>query len=148
MPLCGPLLKDAVGRLRIHIDQQVAFFNRDQVISRLSGRIRRLLQIYHCTRCQKLPAAAGIFYMADLKPLLRLHISDKTVGPAEESPFDNCMISQCPNFLPRPKKKSHIHRCGFLCWRYLFSRAVASQVLSAGTSLTTVFGMGTGGPSP
>src|SRR5699024_11623723 len=35
-----------------------------------------------------------------------------------------------------------------LCWRYLFSRAVASQVLSAGTSLTTVFGMGTGGPSP
>ena len=35
-----------------------------------------------------------------------------------------------------------------LCWRYLSSRAVASQVLSAETSLTTVFGMGTGGPSP
>ena len=34
-----------------------------------------------------------------------------------------------------------------LCWRYLSSRAVASQVLSAGTSLTAVFGMGTGGPS-
>ena len=34
-----------------------------------------------------------------------------------------------------------------LCWRYLFSRAVASQVLSAEVSLTTVFGMGTGGPS-
>ena len=35
-----------------------------------------------------------------------------------------------------------------LCWRYLSSRAVASQVLWAETSLTTVFGMGTGGPSP
>ena len=35
----------------------------------------------------------------------------------------------------------------FLCWRYLSSRAVASQVLWAQMSLTTVFGMGTGGPS-
>ena len=31
---------------------------------------------------------------------------------------------------------------------YLFSRAVASQVFSARVSLTSVFGMGTGGPSP
>ena len=31
---------------------------------------------------------------------------------------------------------------------YLSSRAVTSQVLSARVSLTTVFGMGTGGPSP
>ena len=35
-----------------------------------------------------------------------------------------------------------------LCWRYLSSRAVASQVFSAQVSLTAVFGMGTGGPSP
>ena len=35
-----------------------------------------------------------------------------------------------------------------LCWRYLSSRAVSSQVLSAEASLTSVFGMGTGGPSP
>ena len=34
-----------------------------------------------------------------------------------------------------------------LCWRYLSSRAVARQVLSAQMSLTSVFGMGTGGPS-
>jgi hypothetical protein len=31
---------------------------------------------------------------------------------------------------------------------YLSYRAVASQVLSARVSLTAVFGMGTGGPSP
>ena len=36
----------------------------------------------------------------------------------------------------------------FLCWRYLSSRAVARKVLSAKVSLTSVFGMGTGGPSP
>ena len=34
-----------------------------------------------------------------------------------------------------------------LCSRYLSSRAVARQVLSAYMSLTSVFGMGTGGPS-
>ena len=34
-----------------------------------------------------------------------------------------------------------------LCSRYLSSRAVARQVLSAQMSLTSVFGMGTGGPS-
>ena len=34
-----------------------------------------------------------------------------------------------------------------LCSRYLFSQAVARQVSSAQMSLTSVFGMGTGGPS-
>ena len=34
-----------------------------------------------------------------------------------------------------------------LCWHYLSSRQVTLQVLSARTSLTSVFGMGTGGPS-
>ena len=34
-----------------------------------------------------------------------------------------------------------------LCWHYLSSRAVTRQVLSAHMSLTSVFGMGTGGPS-
>ena len=37
---------------------------------------------------------------------------------------------------------------GGLCWRYLFSRPVARQLSSAQVSLTSVFGMGTGGPSP
>ena len=34
-----------------------------------------------------------------------------------------------------------------LCWRYLFFRPVSRQVSSAQVSLTSVFGMGTGGPS-
>ena len=37
---------------------------------------------------------------------------------------------------------------GALCWHYLSSRQVTLQVLSARMSLTSVFGMGTGGPSP
>ena len=36
---------------------------------------------------------------------------------------------------------------GAKCWHYLFSQAVARQVSSAYMSLTSVFGMGTGGPS-
>ena len=35
----------------------------------------------------------------------------------------------------------------YSCWHYLSSRAVTRQVLSAYMSLTSVFGMGTGGPS-
>ena len=34
------------------------------------------------------------------------------------------------------------------CWRYLSSRAVTRKVLSAKVCLTSVFGMGTGGPTP
>ena len=36
---------------------------------------------------------------------------------------------------------------GALCWHYLSSRQVALQVLSTRMGLTSVFGMGTGGPS-
>ena len=36
----------------------------------------------------------------------------------------------------------------YLCWHHLFYRSVARQVSSARVSLTSVFGMGTGGPSP
>ena len=35
-----------------------------------------------------------------------------------------------------------------LCQHYLSSRSVSRQVFSAEASLTSVFGMGTGGPSP
>ena len=49
-------------------------------------------------------------------------------------------------FVGKRKKHQDLSWC-FLCWHYLSSRAVARQVLSAQASLTSVFGMGTGGPS-
>ena len=55
-------------------------------------------------------------------------------------------VKKCPVDTFRQKKTSCIRR-RFLCSRYLSSRAVARQVLSAYMSLTSVFGMGTGGPS-
>ena len=45
------------------------------------------------------------------------------------------------------KKSPADWRDFLLCWHYLSSRQVALQVLSARMSLTSVFGMGTGGPS-
>ncbi len=65
-------------------------------------------------------------------------------------------ISRCEAHFTSPSgrtsftKKNHtISRVVFsLCWRYLSSRAVTRKVLSAKVSLTSVFGMGTGGPSP
>ena len=45
-------------------------------------------------------------------------------------------------------KKPQSCDCGFSVGIDLSSRAASSQVLSAQVSLTSVFGMGTGGPSP
>ena len=47
----------------------------------------------------------------------------------------------------RQKKPRRLARLFYLCWHYLSSRQVTLQVLSAQMSLTSVFGMGTGGPS-
>ena len=47
----------------------------------------------------------------------------------------------------RRKKTTCLHRWFFRVGENLFFRAVSSQVSSAPTSLTSVFGMGTGGPS-
>ena len=45
------------------------------------------------------------------------------------------------------KQKSITVNCDANVGAYLFFRAVASQVSSARQSLTSVFGLGTGGPS-
>ena len=49
-------------------------------------------------------------------------------------------------YLQTKKKRSAL--TDRLCWHYLSSRPVSRQVFSAQVSLTAVFGMGTGGPSP
>ena len=51
-------------------------------------------------------------------------------------------ISQTGNM-----QKADSFRCPPLCRHYLFSRSVSRQVSSAQMSLTSMFGMGTGGPS-
>ena len=53
------------------------------------------------------------------------------------------MRHSCQSIQKAPPKRMEL----FKCWHYLSSRAVARQVLSARVSLTSVFGMGTGGPS-
>ena len=45
------------------------------------------------------------------------------------------------------RKKPRPFGRGFLCLRYLFSRPVTRQLSSAYMCLTSVFGMGTGGPT-
>ena len=45
------------------------------------------------------------------------------------------------------RKKPRPYGRGFLCLRYLFSRPVTRQLSSAYMCLTSVFGMGTGGPT-
>ena len=78
-------------------------------------------------------------------------------------PDKNVTEAECINAFPtnRPAKFQFIRtlrllgkekspagwRDFFICWHYLSSRQVTLQVLSAQMSLTSVFGMGTGGPS-
>ena len=51
-----------------------------------------------------------------------------------------------PGILLKMKNRTQLGAV-FVCWHYLSSRQVTLQVLSAQMSLTSVFGMGTGGPS-
>ena len=59
----------------------------------------------------------------------------------------HCPASWIGHVLKTYNIKNSIFSDGVLCWHYLSSRAVTRQVLSAHMSLTSVFGMGTGGPS-
>ena len=58
--------------------------------------------------------------------------------------FMYSVVMVCSDF---GKRKSTTETVMLHVGAYLFSRAVASQVSSARQSLTSVFGMGTGGPS-
>ncbi len=67
---------------------------------------------------------------------------------AEQSILSRDGATGIPNCTFPDTTKPRDFRRGVSCWRYLSSQAVSSQVLSAEASLTSVFGMGTGGPSP
>ena len=79
-------------------------------------------------------------------------------GKAEGFPHSSFFIFQSSGFIhfrapplqrtPRQGTKKLRSFDRSLCWRYLSSRAVTRKVLSAQMSLTSVFGMGTGVPSP
>ena len=61
------------------------------------------------------------------------------------SSFLNFFQALSAAWLGRKKRSAWTDR---LCWHYLSFRPVSRQVFSAEASLTSVFGMGTGGPSP
>ena len=75
---------------------------------------------------------------------LRLHFSE---NPCEVQLY--CMHKRCrrQDYRGKKQKSRTVRRLSCECWHYLSSRAVSSQVFSAKLSLTSVFGMGTGGPS-
>ena len=81
-----------------------------------------------------LPVASPFLVLA-----LPIFLCRQSIVPAELGPEPYVMIC---------KKSACRWQADFLCWRYLSSRAVTRKVLSAKVSLTSVFGMGTGGPSP
>ena len=66
------------------------------------------------------------------------------------APLKGSLGAACCGRISAPAGIKKLHPFGWssLCWRYLSSRPVTRQVLSAKVCLTSVFGMGTGGPTP
>ena len=93
----------------------------------------------HSTRACKL--CLSFYSIFNLRNLLYLIF----LGRAKDCPAGGRTRA---SLLCKYKKSACQWQADFQCWRYLSSRPVTRQVLSAKVSLTSVFGMGTGGPSP
>ncbi len=63
-------------------------------------------------------------------------------------PLGSVLVSLATDRVSEKKKRLHNHSRFFSVGIVLSSRSVARQVFSPPMSLTSVFGMGTGGPSP
>ena len=113
-----------------------------------------LLLVYHKTFIPSTCAASSYLYVAseappcsipragNKKPGPNPKIGTRLHDPCGNRTHVNGVRGRCLNLLTNgPYKKE---RAGI----YLFSQAVASQLSSARVSLTSVFGMGTGGTSP
>ena len=96
----GPLLKDPIGGLGIHVDQQrfrlTRFFHANQVKVGFPARAAGRLQIDHRSRRQQLPAAPGILHMAHHLPAVQRHMGDKTVRAAEKAALPDGLILHGP----------------------------------------------------
>ena len=91
-------------------------------------------------RAQGATSAVGLLAMARQEAFRILHFS---VFRIHSFPCPTPTANS-----PARRKKSSDLSIGASCWRYLSSRAVTRKVLSAQMSLTSVFGMETGVPSP
>ena len=80
-----PLPGSLIGRLGIHIDEELPLAHRHQVIACLAashGGLGMVLQKDGGSRSEELPASSRIFYMTDGILPIDLHVGDKAVGAA------------------------------------------------------------------
>ena len=115
------------------------------------------LRLFHFSKYQPAPALPGrvsssVFpappgYFIFFPHRCALHPAPVSRNP--ESKTHCCYPCSRPFLLPKTQKNSgKLFACRCLCVGVnLSSQAVSSQVLSAPVSLTSVFDMGTGGPS-
>ena len=87
-----PFGKYPVGRLGVHVYQQLPLPHGNEVIRRLPAGVFVFLQIDGRPGDQQLPAAARIFYVDGLDGSLRLHLGDEAVGPGEKAARDHGLI--------------------------------------------------------
>lgn len=80
----GPLGKDLVGGLGIHVHQQWAFFHRYQIILRFAGGVVPRGQVDGGPRHQQFPATAGVLYMDGLGFAVQQDPGHKTVGTGQK----------------------------------------------------------------
>ena len=121
----------------------------DVAISGRQLRFRRSLSHDSAGYCEIATSAVGLLAMARQEAFRILHSSFFSLQDSFFSLQDSFISVPRPySELPGKAQKSSDLSIGASCWRYLSSRAVTRKVLSAQMSLTSVFGMGTGVPSP
>ena len=81
-----------VGSLGVHVDQPFSLLHRDQIKVCLAPGLPARLQVDPGAGDQQLPAAAGIFYMADCLRPVHLHPGHKPVGPGQKNSRQDFLI--------------------------------------------------------
>ena len=129
------IASDLCSSIAVNLNDSYRCSMRADNSSLCTGYIRHFRVITSASSTQ----ARSAIYCAN--PVSTLYFKGllSTLGP-------RCKLCLLPNIIKQKEKAPYW--VPSLCWRYLFFRAVSSQVSWAEASLTSVFGMGTGGPSP
>ena len=93
-----PFPGGSVGGLGVHVDEQIALLDGNQVVLCFAGRVIRLLAPDPCPRGQQLPAAARVLHVDGFRLPIDFHMGNKAVGPVQKDSGNHIGIKHgmCP----------------------------------------------------
>ena len=108
-----PTFHRLIGGLGIHIDEQIALLNCDQIIPGLPGVTLGIQAPNLSTNGEQFSATAGVFHMANFLFAVNFNVGNKPVGPLQKHPrlhFSIVMQNSTSFFsiIPHPGQKKRI----------------------------------------